>query len=783
VSTFDAVAARAYRHAVALLLVGAVLVLAYAAGIVWGLRTHAVTAGTVAEPSLRAPVVIARDDRDVPHIVATSDGDLFFAQGFVEGSDRLFQMELTRRYATGTLAEMLGPRALRIDEEQRYYDVADIARRQWDGAGARERAALTAFSDGVNAAMQAQPLPIEFRLLLYRPRPWRPQDSLAVSLAVSIALADSWHDVLARGDVWKRYGARGFEEYFPLSDASYDVTLTGQRAPAPRVSEWPRAIAFRRRAAAPSPVRVGSNAWAAGGLRTAEGHALIANDPHLELTIPGLWYLEDLRAPGMHVAGASIPGAPGILLGHNEHIAWAATNADASAMSVFDAGRLARRSWVREVFHVRFAKDVVRSYYRTAHEFGVPNEYDRGRLELVRWPLFSSRTSAVGTFLALDRAISTSDALRVLGRYRGTAENFEVGGADGKVAYHLAGSIPLDPAWGRYVHPSRDLQLSFATVAFSRLPALGPTRDAAIVSANNKMYSRGYPYRLSPGFDLPYRAYRIAQLLRARHRYDAAYFAQMQLDAVSPAELEFARTATAVLRGDAIDATAQAAARELASWNGAFARGSRAATTEHDLRLRLEASAPSFYAVLHQLRGNDGQSSDIAVDVRAALATSSALPPPWGRAGSVRIEHPLAPLRFGFLNGVTLPGDGDEYTIHLQEPGFTQSFRAVWDTGNWDAGGIAIPSGESGEPGSGHYSDLSGDWIAGRLQPLPFSLRAVAAATRQQLILEPSSAGRVAVEAGKSASLTFRNLALRAIAPAVSECRASRCESLQSRPR
>ena len=124
-------------------------------------------------------------------------------------------MELTRRYATGTLAEVLGPRALPLDEEQRYYDLRDVARRQWRAMAPRDRVALLAFSNGVNAAMRAQPLPVEFRLLLYRPRPWTPQDSLAVSLAVSIALADSWHDVLARDDVWRRYGAGRLRRVFP----------------------------------------------------------------------------------------------------------------------------------------------------------------------------------------------------------------------------------------------------------------------------------------------------------------------------------------------------------------------------------------------------------------------------------------------------------------------------------------------------------------------------------------------------------------------------------------
>ncbi|MGA8534159.1 MAG: penicillin acylase family protein [Candidatus Tumulicola sp.] len=739
-SLWDAVAVRAYRHGIGLLLASTALALAYAAGAGWGFRAHALTAGRIVEPSLHARVTIVRDRRDVPHVVAGSQRDLFFAQGFVEGSDRLFQMELTRRYATGTLSEVLGPRALPIDEEQRYYDVRDIAERQWRAMDVADRTVLGAFSDGVNAAMRQQPLPIEFRLLLYRPQPWRPQDSLAVSLAVSIALADSWHDVLARNDVWKRYGARRFDADFPLSDGSYDVTLSGSPVRPRRSLPGGTAVALRfvrgGESAGLRTPKAGSNAWAAGGARTLDRRALLANDPHLDLTIPGFWYLEDLRAPGFHVAGASIPGSPGVLLGHNERIAWAATNADASAMSVFDAGNLAPKSWKQEVFHVRFSPDVTRAYYRTAREFAVPNAYDGGRLALVRWPAYASKTSAVPAFLALDRALTSRAAMRVLAGYRGTAENFVVADVRGNVAYHLAGSVPLDPAWGRFVHPARDLRLQFAAIPFAALPARAPSQTATIVSANNKMYRDGYPYRIAATFEPPYRAYRIAALLHARQRYSAAYFGRMQSDTVSPVDLEFARLAGAAIARAGDETSFGAIARELASWNGAFSPGSRAATVEHALRARLEEDAPSFYAVLREFRRGDN--ADVDSDLRGALYSNS-LPQPWGRAGSVRIEHPLAPLRFGFLNGATLPGDGDEYTIHLQEPGFSQSFRAVWEPGNWDAGGISIPSGESGEPGSGHYDDLSTAWIAGSVEPLPFSERAVRAATRERLILEPQS--------------------------------------------
>lgn len=712
-------------------LAGAAVALLYAAGAVAGFYTHATAQGTLHEPSLSARVTIARDDRGIPHIVAASERDLFFAQGFAEGSDRLFQMELTRRYALGTLAEVLGPRALSLDEEQRYYDVRDVAQRQWRHLGARERTALIAFSAGVNAAISQQPLPIEFRLLLYRPRPWTPQDSLAVSLAVSIALADSWHDVLTRNDVWQRYGARGYDQYYPLSDGRYDVTRNGT----PAAHETSAVVAIRLPPAlAGQTVRAGSNAWAAGGRRTSDGRALLANDPHLDLTIPGLWYLEDLRAPGIHVAGASIPGAPGILLGHNERVAWGATNADASAMSLFAAGRVPASNWRPERFKVRFAKDVTRAYYRSADAFGVPDAYDGGRLVLVRWPAFAGRSSAIATFLALDRASSVHAALRVLARYRGTAENFVIAGDDGEVAYHLAGGVPLDPAWSRYVHPARELRSVYGEIPFERLPETAPSRDGVIVSANNKMYGPGYAYRLSATFDPPYRAYRVAQLLRNRRRYDAGWFANMQLDTVSPVDAEFARLASAQ-GADRDEPGFERVTRALSAWNGSFSRRSREATIEHAVRIRLEADSPSLFALLERLRaGND---TDAEADVRGALYYASTLSQPWGRAGAVRVEHPLAPMRFGFLNGATLPGDGDEYTIHLQEPGFSQSFRAVWEPGNWDAGGIAIPSGESGEPGSGHYDDLSGAWIAGRLEPLPFGNAAVRAATRERLLLEP----------------------------------------------
>ncbi|MBV8530210.1 MAG: penicillin acylase family protein, partial [Candidatus Eremiobacteraeota bacterium] len=507
------------RHAVALALCGAALAGAYASNVALGLHETAATRGSIVAKGLIEPVTIVRDRRDIPHISAQNDRDLFFAEGYAQGSDRLFQLDLTRRYAYGRLAEVLGAKALAMDEAQRAVDIDAIASRQLQALAPRDRAAVDAFSDGVNAAAATQPLPVEFRILLYHPAPWTPRDSLAVSVVASLELADSWHDVFARDEVWRRRGPRCFDMLFPLSDARYDVAIDGaaQRTAAhlPHRDCGGWSVAMRLT----SPT-FGSNAWAAGAVRTESGHALIANDPHLDLTIPGIWYLAEMRSPRVHVAGATIPGIPGIVLGHNERLAWASTNAEMATTSVFRAGRLRPNAWQLERFHIRFARDASAAYYRTPREFSVANDNDASAIALVRWPIYAETRSTIATVLALNRARAVGEALKILAAYPGSPQNFILADRHGEVAYHVAGLVPDDPAWGRYVHPARDLRAAFPPLTFAQLPGRVPSRNAVLVSANNKPYGGQYPFQLSAHFEPPYRAYRIGELLHSRNRYD-----------------------------------------------------------------------------------------------------------------------------------------------------------------------------------------------------------------------------------------------------------------------
>ncbi|MBV8726219.1 MAG: penicillin acylase family protein [Candidatus Eremiobacteraeota bacterium] len=675
------------------------------------------TDGTIRTAGLREPVTIARDERDIPHINARNEHDLFFAQGFVEGSDRLFQIDLTRHAVYGRLAEWFGWRALSADERARIVDVRGIVARQFSRLTAAQRAELQAFSDGVNAAIQLQPLPFEYRLLLLRPAKWQPQDSLAVGFATVLVLSDSYRDVLSRDmeyvsheghqspPAWMYYAAM-----HPLSDLKYD-------APTADLSGRP-----------------GSNAWAAGALHSLTGRALLANDPHLAPSIPGIWYLIDLHAPTYHAAGASLAGTPGVILGHNDAIAWGATNGSVAAQSVFCRLRVPTTDAIRENFRVRFGHATSQIYFREKRGFFVTNRRWNEQC-LVAWSAYSNATSPLTAFDGLDRAASLEDARRALAQYPGPTQNFVLAQSDGRAAYQLAGWIPNDPAWARYAH--RDGYHAFPILPFHILPHVTAARGAVVWTANNKMYGRNYPYRLTATFEPPFRAHRIKTLLQKRSKYDISYFSQMQADVYSEAELDFIKSLVRIARRNPqfVPSGYKKLLSSVEMWDGYYSENSAGATVAHDVRINETVNpltgVDTFQVMLAGLHGGRETLwySHVVLSRMFTCFNNPSGPCvrqiPWRDAGAVTIHHPLHGLGVSWLDGPTLAGDGDKFTLHVQREAFTQSFRAVWDVGNWDAGGIVIPCGESGEPGSPHYQDLSRDWIDNKLIALPYSERAV----------------------------------------------------------
>jgi penicillin amidase len=763
-------------------------VLGFVAYVFDGVHSGAQTAaGTRTGFDLRAPVQIDRDARGIPHIRAQNERDVFFAEGYVQGSDRLFQIDIYRRAVTGRLAEVFGSVALPADEEARIFDVASVIAQEEASLKPREREDLDAFAAGVNAAIRTRPLPPEFRAFGYRPEPWTGRDSLFASFSTVLALADTWDDVATRADIATALGERGLDAFYPITDPLFDAPTTSPAhapvAPLPALlssamlPETRDTIALEE---APDRRGVGSNDFAAGAALTATHRALLANDPHLALRIPGVWYLADLKAPGFHAAGATLAGVPGIILGHNEHLAWGATNGTIASTALFrerfrsvDSDQyLADGRWMRathrtETFNVRFGKSVTRDYLATRHGFLMTaNGVDR---YAVAWTGERDRRAGFDTFSGLERAGSIAEAMQSLAKYPGPTQNFVLADDAGNAAYAMAGDVWLDDAWGRFALDGTKRAVAQRSVPFAQLPRVRAARNALVFSANNRVYGAGYPYLLSAGFAPPYRAARIAAMLRTGKRpYDVAAFSAIQADVTSIGERELARATVAALQRTGVRNNPDLArlAATLKDFDGQFSEGSKAAVYASALRIAASNRivrahlAPDLAA--RYLDGNSGTALVIvlrivrehprgwvpgddydaflagcATDAMAVLRQNGRLDKTWGEVAARIAKHPISSFGFTGWNGARFPGHGDAFSPHVQGGSVSQSFRAVWDIGNWDAGGVVIPLGESGQPGSVHYLDGAPVWLSQALVSLPFSDAAVAKAKIESLELRP----------------------------------------------
>lgn len=770
----------------------ALLVLLYMARVAWATRgAVAGTDGTRSGIPVEGPVTIARDERDVPHIRAGSVHDLFVAEGYAMASDRLFQMDATRRFVEGRLAELLGSPVLRVDGRMRRYRIAEAAARVYAAGSPRERALLQAFADGINAAATREPVPPEYRALFAGFEPWKPEDSLAVGFATVLDLDDRPDDVVVRDEVRKALGPAGTDALYPATDPRYDVPTDGT-APGSiaRLPDLPHARAMTAaREVEPARERppVGSNAWIAGAARTANGRAMLANDPHLDLAIPGIWYLVEASAPGMHVAGAALAGTPGVTLGHNEHLAWGVTAGEAAAMQVtrvpargadevFLHGTWARARHRADSIRVRFGETVDANLLET--DAGVVIARTAGDAYLLRWRWFTDDSSPLAPFLALLTAKSAADGVAAMRALPEPSLNVVFADDGGRVAYHFAGRVPLDPPFGRWAADPRDAAPSDGaadartsggvpdapTLSYDAAPHVDPSRDALVVTSNNRPDGAGP--RLAPFWPPPYRAYEISRALLAAARtahgkLTEEAFAAPQRDLRSPAEREFAQLvlASATRAHAERNASLEPLLAALRSFDGTMAPESRGATAVVDLRLVMLAliaadhlgtelarayppSSPGFEIVLRALRErprgwvpNDDYDAFVVDALERVARRLGGEVPAFGTYAAQPDAHALAPFGFKIWNGPTFPGHGGSFAPAVQWNGHSQSFRAVWIAGDWDRGTIDIPAGESGEPGSPHYTDLAERWMHFDRTPLPFSDPAVRAATRSTLIL------------------------------------------------
>lgn len=774
-------------------------------------------AQTLRLAGLRQSVTVRRDERGIPYIEAQNEADLYFAQGYVTASDRLWQMELGRRFARGELSEILGSEALEEDKRHRAYGFAQVAEAEAAQAPSEARAQLESYAQGVNAylaTLDEKSLPPEFRLLQFRPRLWTIADSLLVIKNFAEALNTSWP-----ADITMEAGRRALpadkRDVLLLETSPLDVLVVGtdnvrkkaatSQSPADSFSrtkplEAMDHIARIERNMARSFERLGifaedraaSNNWVVSGKHTMSGKPLLANDPHLGASAPSIWYMTHLSAPGVRVAGVTSPGLPGIVIGHNERIAWGFTNVGPDVQDLyvekFDTENPRRymtpAGWResevrREVIKVRksligSAIDVVPFDVTVTRHGPIVLERD-GKRYALRWTALDPKLNDAAGFQTLNRARNWKEFVSALSGYTGPMQNMVYADVDGHIGYYAAGRVPIRRGGDGsipYDGATDDGEWT-GFIPFDKLPQLYDPPSGIIVTANQRIVGQDYPYFLTHVWPAPYRARRILNLLQAKPKLTIDDFRAIQGDTYSIAGATFAREVVKLGRAQSpTEGKWRETIQLLEGWDGRMNADSRAALMV--AVLRTEFSNRIFEAALGaELAKNYSwpnretlvdmiiteqprewlpkEFKDYAELLRAAEASARVAltkrfgadesKRTWGQQAQVRFPHPLTvvPLVGQQFLIQPFPQNGSGGNTVSVNVGRNVSMRLIADPSDWDKTEHGITLGQSGLPTSPHWKDQLEDWRNVTPRAFPFTRTAVTRATQETILLEPAA--------------------------------------------
>ncbi len=552
------------------------------------------SSGTLELPGLSAPVEVLRDRFGIPHIYARSVQDAHFALGFVHAQDRLWQMEMSRRIAAGRLAEVVGSGALETDRFLRTLGVRRAAEANLRVYDAETRQVLEAYASGVNAFLATRPvLPLEFWMTRIDPEPWAPADSVAWTKMMAWDLGGNWRNELLRMRLSRTLPLARIHEFLPPYPGEAIPQITDLKT-LYGAMEQPAVRLAGRDAAHGSEAQMieglGSNSWAVAGARSASGKPLLANDPHLGLTAPPVWYFAHLNAPGLDAIGATLPGVPAIIVGRNARIAWGFTNTGPDVQDLYiekidAAGNYLTPSGPRpftvlaETIKVKGAADE-RLSVRISRHGPVISDVSRSVLDLVprghamalAWTALADDDRTMQAALALARAKDWPSFLAAGRHFHAPQQNVMYADVDGNIGFVSAGRVPVrkpeNDLRGLAPAPGWDARYDWAGyVPFDELPRAFNPPGGMLVIANQKVAPPGYRHHITYEWDVPYRARRIEELLQAGQKHSLQSFARIQGDVVSPAARELLRN---LLNAEPRSPAAADALKRLSAWDGAM---------------------------------------------------------------------------------------------------------------------------------------------------------------------------------------------------------------------
>lgn len=770
----------------------AVLLIGVGGGLFWLSGSRPQIDGEIALDGLIATVEVRRDRHGIPFIRAENAADAYFSLGFLHAQDRLWQMDVERRVGQGRLSELFGEATLATDRFMRTLGLYHLAEGSVAKYSAATRDALQAYTNGVNAFLEQtdNPLPPEFQLLGYRPEPWRPADSLVWGRLMALQLADNWRDELLRAELAKTLSDTQIEALWPKDAKPAPVTVSrlaslyADLRPASLLKAWPEVA---------RPLSA-SNEWVLDGSRTASGKPILANDPHLGLKAPGVWYLARIDTPGLSLAGVTAPGVPFHVLGHNGRIAWGFTTTHSDSQDFFieridpdDPSRYLTPDGsapfvIRdEVIGVRNSSDVTLKVRVTRHGPVLSDAHDGAAKAAAAGHVLAFAAAALDendlTPQALHRinqAHDRTELVEALRDFHAPQQNIVYADIDGNIGFYAPARIPVRrqgnglapvPGWtGEYDWAG--------FIPFEDLPHSLNPQGGQIVNANNQLVDDEYPWFLTGHWRAPYRAQRIEELLASREKLSLADNTTIQGDIVSLAARELLPH---LLANSTTKDTAM-----LAQWDGAMGRDRPeplifyAWLRELERLIFADELGAAFEdwrdvrpRVLIRVLTEDTSWCDNTTTDRVetcpalldeALTTAMTLLRArhggdpgdwrWGDDHAVSFRHPIL-RRFALLNrlvGTRLATDGGDFTVnrgsaaiydektpfaHIQGP----SMRAIYDLGALDDSRFMSVPGQSDNPFSAHFNDLAEPWR--RLETITLPAQPSAERIRARLILAP----------------------------------------------
>jgi len=766
---------------IALLLV--LIVLGGGGGYVWLSTSLPVTDGSLRLPGIKAEVTVARDDLGVPRIVAQSTEDAMFGLGFVHAQDRLWQMELQRRVGAGRLSELIGAEALPIDRFMRTLGLYRLAEESIDHLSEPTKRALDAYAAGVNAYIAAHrgALPAEFILLRASPEAWKPADTLVWGRLMGLQLSSNWRDELLRARVAAAVPAEQVADLWPAEPSDGPVTLgmlgTGDQAPTRHADlgthAEPALLQTMDRLIAAIPAeampRLASNQWVVAGSHTASGKPLLANDPHLELNTPVLWYLASIVTPDLEVTGVTAPGVPAVVLGHNKRIAWGMTTTSSDTMDLFvektDGEGYVTPDGTKpfgerdEVIKVRGSPAVTIKVRTTRHGpivTDILGEDAGGQILSLSASFLQPDDITAQAIMEVNRAQNWDEFVTATKDFGSPQQNISYADVDGHIGLIAPGRIPIRKAGdGTVPRPGWTGEFDWTGwIPFDELPKTLDPPSGLIVNANNRLVPDSYAHLLTAYWPESYRAQRIQNLLAGHSGLTARDMVNIQLDEVSLAAVELKPL---LLKTPPVGPQSTAAHSMLETWDGSadlrkpqpLIFNSWMEHLQRDLLVpwigptakSFEEPRPRFLSAVLSGRtvwcAPPGKTAPANCDAIVAQALGETLVDlskkygnnmadwRWGDAHKASFEA----LLFGRipvldrLTRLEAPSGGDDFTARRGAYRSTEmvvfpnrhgpGMRAIYDLGDLGSSRFVLSTGQSGNPFSDHWGDMFDRWLAG----------------------------------------------------------------------